>query len=237
MKRLLNLCALTAVCLVALLQGCAALSSKELSRSRALSLLSEHSMFKKPSVLSMSEAEKFPVPAESADEPEPKERAIELFFEDRPAMGVLRQLGLVEATAAAVKRPEVLAYTGRLTMWTFRITPRLTAKGKKAASEANGSGEEAIPLLRREIVEVTGLTKEGENRARAEFRWRSVPTPVGEAFDPTSRAFQSLPEKLRQRISQPNILGNSLKLNFIETSKAVAYFQLYDDGWRVDYIQ
>jgi hypothetical protein len=234
MKRiLLSPSALTVICLIALLQGCAALNSKELTRSRALSLLREHDMFQKPAVLPLSVAEKFPVPAESADEPELVARAVELFFEDRPTMGVLRHLGLVEATATATERPQVLAYTGRLTMWTFKITPRLTTKGKEAVGAAGGESETAVPLLRREVVEVTGVTKEGGNNTRVEFTWKSAPTPAGEAFDPTRPAFKSLPPTLQQKLSRANVLGNSLKMSFGDVRKATAHMQLYDDGWRV----
>lgn len=228
---------LLAVSISAPLQGCAALNPRELTRSRALAILREHGMFKKPAVLPISEAEKFLVPAESAVEPEPKERAVEQFFEDRPAMGVLRHLGLIEATATAVERPKVLAYTGQLTMWRFKITPRLTAKGKKAVSAAGGEGEDSVPALRREIIEVTGLKKEGAGRAEVEFTWKSIPTGAGEAFDPTSATFKTLPPKLQQKLTHVNILGDSLKMSFGEVRKATAYFQLYDDGWRVDHIR
>src|SRR4051812_8107782 len=100
--------------IIAPVQGCAALNPRELTRPRVLSLLRGHDMFKKPAPLPLSVAEKFPVPAEKADEPEPVERALELFFGDRPVMGVLHHLGLIEATATAVERPQVLAYTGYL---------------------------------------------------------------------------------------------------------------------------
>ena len=224
--------ALSAVSFVAPLQGCAALNPKELTRASALSLLRAHSMFKKPAALPLSVAEKFPVPAESADEPEPVERAIGLFFEDRPAMGVLRHLGLVEAAAVAVEKPQRLAYTGYLTMWQFKITPRLTAEGKKAVRAAGGEGETAVPLLRREVVEVTGVTKEGANSARVDFTWKSLPTPAGEAFDPTRPAFKSLPPALQQKLTRVNVLGNSLKMSFGEVRRASARMRLYDDGWR-----
>jgi hypothetical protein len=226
--------ALSAVSLVAPLQGCAALNPKELTRPRALSLLRGHNMFKKPAVLPLSEAEKFPVPAESADEPEPVERAIGLFFEDRPAMGVLRFLGLVEAAAVAVERPQRLAYTGYLTTWKFKITPRLTEEGKKMVKAAGGEGETAVPLLRREVIEVTGVTKEGGNSASVEFSWRSAPTPAGEAFDPARPAFKSLPPTLQQKLTRVNVLGNSLKMSFGEVRRGTAHMRLYDDGWRVE---
>jgi hypothetical protein len=84
---------------------------------------------------------------------------------------------------------------------------------------------------------VSGLTKESESRARADFTWRAVPTPVGEAFDPSGTVFKGLSEKLQQKVSQPTIFGDSMKLQFGETKNAEGHFQLYDDGWRVDYIQ
>ena len=228
---------LTAAAIIAPVQGCAALNPQGLTRPRALSLLRGHDMFKKPAPLPLSVAEKFPVPAEKADEPEPVERALELFFEDRPVMGVLHHLGLIEATAVAVERPQRLAYTGYLTTWKFRITPRLTAKGKKAVRAAGGVGEDSVPAFRREVVEITGIRKEGVNRAEVEFTWKAVPTEAGEAFDPTSDTFKSLPPTLQQKITHVNILGNSLKTSFGEVQRATARLQLYDDGWRVEYIR
>lgn len=225
---------LSAISFIAPLQGCAALNPKELTRASALSLLRAHTMFKKPAVLPLDVAEKFPVPAESADEPEPVERAVDLFFEDRPAMGVLRHLGLVEATAVAVERPQRLAYTGYLTTWKFKITPRLTAEGKKAVRAAGGEGDTAVPLLRREVAEVTGVSKEGGSIAYVEFTWKSAATPAGEAFDPTRPAFKSLPPVLQQKLTRVNVLGNSLKMSFGEVRRATARMRLYDDGWRVE---
>jgi hypothetical protein len=238
MKRIPNLCLLTVFCLVVMLQGCVALNSKDLSRARALDLLRAHKEFKTLKVLPLRDVEKFNIPALSEDEdPVPYERAIATFFENYPDMGVLRELGLVEAEATLTDRPQALARTGTLLGWRFSVDVRLTAKGREAIKTSGSMGEDAIPLFKKEISEVSGVTKESENRARAEFTWKPVPTPVGEAFDPTSRAFNSLPEKLRQKVSQPTIFGDSLKLNFSATRKAVGYFQLYDDGWRVEYIQ
>jgi len=229
---------LTVFGLVTLLPGCAALKSNELTRSRALNLLSEHKEFKKPKVLALRDVGKFNVPALSEDEePVPYDRAIATFFENYPDMGVLRELGLVEAEATLTDRPQAQPRTGTLLDWRFSVDVRLTAKGREAIQAGGGTGEAAVPLFKKEILEISGLTKESENRARGEFTWKPVPTPVGEAFDPTTRAFNSLPEKLRQKVSQPTIFGNSLKLEFGKVRKAVAYFQLYDDGWRVDYIQ
>jgi hypothetical protein len=238
MKRTLNLYVLTAVCLITLLPGCAALNSKDLSRSRALALLREHKEFKTPKVLPLHDIDKFNIPALSEDEePVPYERTVETYFENYPNMRVLRELGLVEAEAALTDRPQALPRTGTLLGWRFSINTSLTAKGRETAKAEGGTGEDAVPLFRKEILEVSGVRKESENRAQAEFTWKGVPTLIGEAFDPSSQAFKSLPAKLRQKVSQTTIFGDSLKLEFGKVRKAVGYFQLYDDGWRVEYVQ
>ena len=237
-RKFLTLCSLAVVCIVVQLSGCAALNSKELTRARALDLLRAHNEFKSPKMLPLRDVGKFNIPALSEDEdPVPYDRAIATFFENYPDMGVLRELGLVEAEATLTDRPQAQPRTGILLGWRFSVNVRLTDKGREAVKTSGGVGEEAIPLFNKEILEVSGVTKESESRARADFTWKSVPTPVGEAFDPTSRAFNSLPEKLQQKVSQPTIFGNSLKLEFGKVRKTVGFFQLYDDGWRVEYIQ
>jgi hypothetical protein len=238
MRRTINLWVLTAFCLISLFQGCAALSSKDLSRSRALDLLREHKEFKTTKAQPLRDVEKFNIPALSEDEdPVPYERAVQTYFENYADMGVFREFGLVEAEATLTDRPQMLRPTGTLLGWRFSINASLTAKGRDAVKAEGGTGEDAIPLFKKEILEVSGIRKESENRAQADFTWRSVPTSIGEAFDPNSTAFKSLPPKLQRKVSQPNIFGNSLKLNLGETRKAIAHFQLYDDGWRVEYIQ
>jgi hypothetical protein len=235
---LLRLSALTIVCFVVLLSGCAALNSKELSRSRALDLLRAHREFKMPKVLPLRDVKKFNISALSEDEePVPYDRAVTTFFENYPDMGVLRELGLVEAEATLTDRPQAQPRTGTLLGWRFSVDVRLTDKGRQAVESAGGTGEESFSLLRKEVLEVSGVTKLSDTSAQADFTWKSAPTPIGEAFDPTSEAFKRLPAALQQKVSQPTILGDSLKLRFGETKKAVADFQLYDDGWRVTLIR
>ena len=237
-RKFLTLCALAVVCFIVLLSGCAALNSKELTRSRALDLLRAHKEFKSPKVLPLRGIGKFNIPALSEDEdPVPYERAVTTFFENYPDMGVLRELGLVEAEATLTDRPQAQPKTSIMLGWRFSMDVRLTAKGRQAVEAAGGTGEEAFPLLRKEVLEVSGVAKLSDTNAQADFTWKAVPTPIGEAFDPASEAFKRLPEKLRAKISQPTIYGNSMKLEFGKTRKAVADFQLYDDGWRVTLIR
>ncbi len=91
----------------------------------------------------------------------------------------------------------------------------LTEKGKKeAANWEQGSGMMGkfykIPVLKREIVEVTGISepKSGENTSQATFTWRWQPiNEIGKA------------------------LGD--ENTFEKLFEGSAQFQKFDDGWRV----
>lgn len=44
------------------------------------------------------------------------------------------------------------------------------------------------------MIEVTGLTTPKVGEAGSDFTWKDVPTPAGEAFDPTTDTYRGLPE-------------------------------------------
>jgi hypothetical protein len=235
MKRiLLSLSALTVVCLIALLQGCSAVNPKELTRDRARQLIEGDKSFSQPYVIRLEGSEKFIVPAESADEAPPDARAVELFYHDYPLTAALHQLGVVEAQATAQKRPEVLAFTGRLTSWEYKIQTRLMAKGVEWA----GGRTDGLPLYKREVTEVTGVTAGESGRAQAEFKWKRVPTPLGEALDPEGGTFQSLPAQVQSGIKRSiSRFGNALPTSYRHMNSGRAELQLFDDGWRLDSVQ
>ncbi|HEV2800366.1 MAG TPA: hypothetical protein VGW12_07710 [Pyrinomonadaceae bacterium] len=231
---LLSLSALTVVFLVALLQGCSALNPKELNRDRARQLIEADKNFNQPYVIRLEGSEKFLVPAESADEEPPDARAVQLFYNDYPLTAALHQLGLVEAQATAQKRPEVLAFTGRLTSWEYKIQSRLMAKGTEWA----GGRTDGLPLYKREVTEVTGVTTGQSGRAQAEFKWKRVPTPLGEALDPEGATFQSLPAQVQNGIKRSiSRFGNALPTSYKKLNNGQAEFQLYDDGWRLEHVK
>lgn len=217
-----------------LLSGCAALDSKDLTRDRARRLIEGHENFSKPYVIRLEGSEKYLVPAESADEAPPDARAAEEFYQDYPLTAALHRLGLVEVKAAAKKRPEVLAYTGDLTMWEYQVETVLTEKGKGLA----GGIKDGLPLYVREVTEVTGVTAGHAGRARADFKWKRVPTPVGEALDTEGATFKGLPEKIREGIKKSiSRFGNALPVSYKATPSGHAELQLYDDGWRLEHVQ
>lgn len=244
-------------CVVALSSNCA--QSKELSRSRVSALISESKDFKEPAAVVLKEEyENVSVPAQSEDEEESvaQPRAVEAFLVNHPALAVLQYLGLIEVTTQIIQKPKIIkapefkierpdGSTARsplgndsLAPWKFLIRVNLTEKGKQAA----GTNGRTIPLYARRVVEVTGIITTQNGGAQAEFTWQAVPTAVGEAFDPTSEDYKKLPPQLQQGLKKPTGLLQKTPLadtTEINTAirKGVAYFQRYDDGWRLISIQ
>lgn len=244
-------------CVISLCSNCA--QSKDLTRSRALTLISEAKEFKEPAaVVLKDEYENVSVPAQSEDEEETaaQPRAVEAFLDNHLALAVLQHMGIIDVTAQVIQKPKTIkapeikverpdGTTGqsplgndRLEPWKFAMSVTLTDKGRKEA----GSGGRTIPLYTRRVIEVTGIIPTQNGGAQADFTWRAVPNSVGEAFDPSSAAYQHLPLKLQQSLKKPT--GLLQKTPFADTSeintstrKGVAYFQRYDDGWRLTGIQ
>jgi hypothetical protein len=243
--------------LIVLSTGCA--DSKELTRSRAAALINDAKEFKKPAAIVLrNDYGGATVSAQSEDEQEAaaQPRAIEAFLGDHPALAVLKHLGIIEVTAQVTQKPKVIkapeirverpngntarSPLGRdsLAPWKFAIRVNLTEKGKQVA----GSDERSIPLYTKRLEEVTGIVKTQNGGAQAEFTWRAMPTAVGEAFDPTSEAYKNLPPELQQGLKKP--IGLLQRTPLADTSeintgirKGTAYFQRYDEGWRLLSIQ
>lgn len=237
LRYFLLLCAV--VCLAAQLLSCAAADPKALTRERARSAIQNAKAFKSPTVIELEGSDNVLVEASSLDEPEPTERAIQYFYEDRPALALMHHLGLISARATVRKRPEP-GFRDKLLSWYFSVRTELTPEGKRAASEAGADSKpEGVPIFRREVVEVTALTAPQGGRAQADFTWRRVPTKAGEALDPKRDAHKSLPVELQQALGKrrgmPGTAFSSggVLHNFDEVRKGVADLQLFDDGWRV----
>lgn len=230
----IGLFTMMAVSLIAFLQGCASLNPKELTHDRAQRLIEGDKSFTNPYVVALEGSEKFPVPAESPDEGPLDERAVELFYHDYPLTAALHQLGLVDAKAVMRERPKVVPLGGGLTNWIYKVESQLTVKGAALA----GGRTDGLPLYKREVAEVTGVTVGQTNRAQVEFKWKRVPTPVGEALDPEGATFRSLPTQVQSGIKRSiSRFGNALPTNYKKFNSGQAEFQLYDDGWRLEYVQ
>lgn len=248
---------LGAIFIFVLFASCA--EAKDLSRPRALALIKGAKEFKEPAMIAIrDDYGEESVPAQSADEKETdaQVRAVEAFLDNHPMLAVLQYLNLIEVTTKITQKPKVvkapeiiierpLGITTRnpidkdgLEPWKFNVRVSLTTKGKEAA----GSSERAIPIYTKQVLEVTGIITTQNGGAQAEFTWRAVPTSVGEAFDPTSAAYKSLTPKLQDALKRPT--GLLQRTSLADTSeintavrKGVAYFQRYDDGWRLESVQ
>jgi hypothetical protein len=212
--------------------GCT--GSRELSRSRALALLKDSKDFRSPVSLLLTTHHGSPIEAQSLDEPAlgAQTRIIERYLKDHPQVAVFQYLGLVEVRATVVQTPEADHL-----WWKFDLQPALTEKGEELAARERTPGQ-AVPIARKEVIEVTGITKTSEGSAEAEFTWKEVPTEMGEVFDPQSAAFRSLPETLREAITKPRgIIGRDATRKYGEIYTATAVYQLYDDGWRLQMIR
>jgi hypothetical protein len=114
-------------------------------------------------------------------------------------------------------------------VWSFDVEPLLTEKGIELAS--GGREDQSVPSVRlaqRELVEVTGITKAGDQTAQAEYTWKEEPTAAGLAFSPGSPEHEGLPPALRQALRERNQTKD-----FDKVRRGRAVFQLYDDGWRL----
>lgn|ERR1041384_303081 len=238
--------------------GCG--DSKKLTRDRALALIHEVKEFKEPTTILLKSDEHVLVNAKAVDEPEQaaQARAVTEFFRSYPSMAVLRHLGLIDVKVITLQRPQAIKgpqfpirrpdgtvvttppvrLPNELQGWRFKVEPYLTEKGQQAAVGVPSNNGQALPLYRREILEITGLTAAQAGQAQAELTWKTVPTPIGEAFDPASATYQSLPEDLRRALTErQGIFGNTTAVSFGQTRRSTAVFRLYDDGWRLAGIQ
>lgn len=248
---------LTFFTIVLMSSSCA--QSQELTRSHALSLIKESKDFKDPVTISLKSNNDIPVQAKSEEdlEPEARAQAVNAFLGDHPEMAVLRHLGLVEVKATTIKRPvaikppefpvkQPLGTTTKVSPrlpykfepWRFKVETVFTEKGKQLVGETQGGGREAIPTFRREVVEVTGITSTQAGQAQVEFAWRTIPTKIGEVFDPMSEAFKALPENLQRAVRDPHgVFSGTAAKNFGGINRSVGIFRSYDDGWRLAAIQ
>lgn len=205
--------------------GCA--GTRELTRPRAAEMIRESEDFRVPVSLPLKREVDWIVRAQSEGEAESeaRARAVEKYYQVHSQMDVLRQLGLMDVRATLRRRPE----TDYLT-WVFDVEPLLTEKGARAAAGGGreGRGGPAVAIAARELIEVTGITGAGGADARAEYRWREVPTEAGRAFVPGSPEHQALPALLRQTLA-----GRNQTKDFSQVRRGTAVFRLYDDGWRL----
>jgi hypothetical protein len=210
-----------------------------LNRTTARKLIQESEKFGAQVTIDLRAEDDIRLFPESPEEDEEgvRSRVLRNYYRSYPAMAVLKHLGYMDAVATVVKPYEVRYNTAFPTKspWVFKIEPALTERGKELARSQAVKGERSLLVARREVIEVTGI-RERQGQAAADFMWKATPTEVGKIFDPSSDTFKSLPQELRDRLTETRGIGpfggNSTQ-DWNQTYKATANFQKYDDGWRV----
>jgi hypothetical protein len=234
-KRCPSLLLITFCILIVLAMGCSG-NMGDLTRDNARKLIEDSERFKAPLVVILKDQKELPLRPESPDETEQEARArvIDMHLSSNPALAVLRRLGYTEVRATLVRHARV-PDRALPEPWVFNLELTLTDKGREAAKSQGLTDDKTVPLARREVVEVTGVRKEGI-RGEAEFTWKAVPTEAGQAFDLTSDTFKSLPPELREALTKARGIGpfaSSATIDWADVHKTSAVFQKYDDGWRL----
>jgi hypothetical protein len=214
---------LLAVFLSLIAQGCA--GTDELTRARAAELIGGSRAFSAPVSLPLKKETGWNLRPSASDESEAEAqaRAAENYYQAYPQMYALRRLGLMDVRATVRESPGE-----NHGVWAFDVEPFLTEKGKELMADGReDQGPPSVILARRELAEVTGITRAGQT-SQADYTWKEVPTAAGRAFVPGSPEHESLPPYLWQSLRDRN---QTKDLDEVRRGRAV--FQLYDDGWRL----
>lgn len=191
-------------------------TSKELTRSRAADLIQRSEEFKKPLTTRVSYYADATHSDKKDDWSDVKDKEyIDLLHSKEYEMGQLTSLGLVQLMDSPSKKTEPQLFGVPVTYWTHHTEMALTQKGREVAARngwdvtATGSGSWVIPIAARQLLEVTGITSGTGPKGStvADYTWKYVPkdgaVTIWDSEIPTG------------------------------IQKSVAWFVLYDDGWRL----
>lgn len=218
--------------------------SRELSRAQAQKMISVSDDFRQISMLDyinryLKEDKRGTGDARSADEPEAEsiQTRIDGYFREEPRVQIAHHLGLVEPhikrTQFEPARSSIIKTAG---FWYFDETWVNTSKGKTLWSDYDLPVQETtVPLARRDLVGITGITKISEMERGVDFSWRWLPNELGKALDPSTAEFKSLPEPMRRALLEGRSSEKrSLTYGWTGERTGRALFRKFDDGWRVE---
>lgn len=164
------------------------------------------------------------------------------YLELYPQVAVVNHLGLVEVRVKAMDLEESKRrFMDGGAYWHLDEKYLPTDKGKELWKEYNlPPTADTLPVAKKEITEITGITKQGEDAVQAQFTWKFVPNEVGKAFDTTTSEFNNLPANLQQLLdgtlpgSDVVFKRNNQTMSFAAARQGQAMFRRYDDGWRLE---
>jgi hypothetical protein len=215
----------------------AACSSNSLTRPHVAEMINSSEEFKQPVAVTLlpEYRQSLTLIGSGSHTTSKPDFALQRFLESHAELAVLNHLGLVDFKVSSIEYPDSASSP-------VVVTSSLTEKGRAASRQWQQSGNGwAIPIAKKEVVEVTGLTgSEGDSKtARAEYMWRWQPTEVGKSFDKSDSAYQNVPASIRSNLGGASMadmmrqLGNGVVFDSSQTQKASASFRLYDDGWHL----
>jgi len=221
--------------------GC---NSKELSRSKAESLITASTEFKYPVVIDLkraNEEEALPREKKSDSETIDESKITDLngYLQDDAQIAVVHHLGLISIEQMMTKEtPKVGVQVPpyRYFVTKFRANDKGKAFWKEMGLEAT---DESIPIARKsESINITGITQQGDNQAVVDFTYQFVPNSLGKMFDPSTSEFKSLPVELQNQIlGKTGAPPRNRTANWSsQDRKAKALMRLFDDGWRIERI-
>ena len=171
-------------------------------------------------------------------------RAKEDFMQRQPQLIAAEQLGYIQLNFEEGELGEsqmgmpIELREQKLGTWNFKVNAQITDQGRALWTDLNlPVKEKELPLAVRGAVTITGLKDENQTMKSADFTYRWEANELGKAFDPNSDQFKQLPQNLQEALkkTQYNMFGGggNNTMNFNSTRGGKAYFQKFDDGWRL----
>ncbi|MCD9186299.1 MAG: hypothetical protein LUM44_07685 [Pyrinomonadaceae bacterium] len=224
-------------------------SFSEFSRQTAAKAIQEDKRYSNPIAYTIDIGRRIADAGAEADqaskdetEPEAAVRAKANFSQRQPQLAVAEQLGYItiDFGAGELGEPQMghRGYQEGLGVWHFKPKATLTDKGKRLWTDLNLEIDEfSLPIAVRETLAIDGIADQNPNMKKVDFSFKWQPNALGEAFDPNTSTFSKLPKELQESLKtvKQNIFGgggNNIA-DFSTTRKGFAYFQKYDDGWRI----
>lgn len=220
------------------ISGC---SSGELSRSRVKSMIEASPDFVQPATVDLTnQYETKPSCTErlSADEivEQAKARDLKTFLESYPTFDAARHLGYTNIEQTLVKEDKYFpANNFARPCWELTINFRANDKGKQLWEAMKlPVRDDALPIGRKQFGTVSGITKQGETQALADFTYQWQPNEFGKALDDKTEEFKKLPQEIQKTLSEKKgLLHSSESMDWSGERQGKALFQKYDDGWRL----
>ena len=219
---------------------CASCGGGELSRSKVKSFVEQSPEFVQPLTVDLTnsyEVKPSTIDKISAAETveQAKARDLKSFLESYPDIDAARHLGFTDLEQILVREDAYV--TGRMEIPSWYLTRRVRAneKGRQLWRDLQlPVKDDSLPVGKKRFGEVTGITKQGETQAIADFTFRWVPNELGKALDPNTEEFKQLPEEVRRRLTQKKgLFQTSDSADWSGERQGKALFQKYDDGWRL----